>query len=652
MNRYIELLAPAKNLTCGIEAIRHGADAVYIGAEHFGARAAAGNSVADIRTLCAYAHQFHARVYVTVNTILYDAELDATRCLVWQLYEAGVDALIVQDLALLKMDLPPIPLHASTQMDNRTPQKALWLMRQGYEQVVLARELSLEQTAAIHAALQAESARTGRPAPQLEAFVHGALCVSYSGQCYASQHCFGRSANRGECAQFCRLAFDLVDARGQAIAHDRHLLSLRDMNRAEHLEQMIDAGVSSFKIEGRLKDVSYVKNITAYYRQRLDAIIGRRPDLRRTSIGTAAYTFTPDAAKSFNRGFTDYFLHGRTNTPIWNFATPKAMGQPLGHVKEVRGGTITVATTAALHNGDGFCYIDPAGRLQGFRANRAEGNRILATSAGQEPAGKPSLALPGLLKGTLLYRNMDADFERLLARPSAQRHIGVRWLLTDSSDTATEGFTLSLTAEDGTSASRFFAHPHEEARSPQADNIRKQLSRLGDTIFQALDVSLQLSHNWFLPSSVLADWRRQLTDSLLQRLLDTHQRRATNRLAGAISPSPEFSGQALSFAANAANHLALEAYAEAGATAVQPAYELEAVPQAVVMTCRHCIRFAMGLCPKHGVQGQTPQKPHLSHTSHPAQASHPLPWSLRLPDGRQFALHFDCQRCEMTVSAS
>ena len=322
-------------------AVDHGADAVYIGAQRFGARAAAGNSVEDIASLCRYAHKFAVKVYVTVNTILYDEELDATEKLVWQLYEAGVDALIVQDLALLKMNLPPIPLHASTQMDNRTPEQVQWLAEMGYSQVVLARECSLEQIRLIHEKV---------PHTPLEAFVHGALCVSYSGRCQASQYCFSRSANRGQCAQFCRLPFSLVDADGTVLAKEKYLLSLRDMNRTASLEKMMDAGIRSFKIEGRLKDVSYVKNVTAWYRRSIDEILRRRPEYGRASLGTVELNFQPNPQRSFSRGFTEYFLHERTK--MASFHTPKSMGQDVGVVKEVRGGCIIVSSVASFANGD------------------------------------------------------------------------------------------------------------------------------------------------------------------------------------------------------------------------------------------------------------------------------------------------------------
>ncbi|MBO5660445.1 MAG: U32 family peptidase, partial [Bacteroidaceae bacterium] len=429
LKTYIELLAPARNLECGMAAVDHGADAVYIGAQRFGARAAAGNSVEDIASLCRYAHKFAVKVYVTVNTILYDEELDATEKLVWQLYEAGVDALIVQDLALLKMNLPPIPLHASTQMDNRTPEQVQWLADMGYSQVVLARECSLEQIRLIHETV---------PQIPLEAFVHGALCVSYSGRCQASQFCFSRSANRGQCAQFCRLPFSLVDADGKVLAKEKYLLSLRDINRTASLEKMMDAGIRSFKIEGRLKDVSYVKNVTAWYRRRIDEILRRRPEYGRASLGTVELNFQPNPQRSFSRGFTEYFLHERTK--MASFHTPKSMGQDVGVVKEVRGGCIIVSSVASFANGDGLCYLDADGKLKGFRVNRADGNHLY-------PAEQVNIR-----PRTPLYRSFDQEWERMMARPTAVRTLSVEWTISD----VEEGFCLKLKREDGVWVERIF----------------------------------------------------------------------------------------------------------------------------------------------------------------------------------------------------
>ena len=364
--RKIELLAPARNLECGIEAINHGADAVYIGAPKFGARAAAVNSLEDIAALVEYAHLYNVRIYVTVNTILKEEELKETEEMIRELYRIGVDALIVQDMAIAKLELPPIPLHASTQMDNRTVDKVRFLRDAGFRQVVLARELSLREIGKIHEAC---------PDIPLEVFVHGALCVSYSGQCYVSQACFGRSANRGECAQFCRLPFSLVDAEGKMIAKDKHLLSLKDLNQSEELEALLDAGASSLKIEGRLKDVSYVKNVTAAYRQKLDAIFARRKEYTRASSGKCRFDFKPQLDKSFSRGFTHYFLHGRSKD-IFSFDTPKSLGEEMGTMKESRGNYLTVAGVKSFSNGDGVCYLDEQGRLQGFRINRVDGNKL------------------------------------------------------------------------------------------------------------------------------------------------------------------------------------------------------------------------------------------------------------------------------------
>lgn len=415
----LELLAPAKNLACGMAAVDHGADAVYIGAQRFGARAAAGNSVDDIRQLCDYAHPYGVKVYVTVNTIIYDEELEATEQLIRQLDEIGVDAILVQDMSVLRMAIPPLPLHASTQTDNRTAEKVRWLQQLGFKRVVLARELSVSEIAAIHQEV---------PDMPLEVFVHGALCVSYSGLCYASQYCFGRSANRGACAQFCRMKFDLLDADGKEIEHQRHLLSLKDMNQSDHLEELIEAGATSFKIEGRLKEVSYVKNVVAAYSQRLDAIIARNPDRYcRASKGQCTYSFVPNLNKTFNRGFTTYFLHGRQKD-ISSPDTPKAIGEYVGYVKEMRRDSFNVAGTASFANGDGLCFINGERELEGFRVNRAEGNRLY-------PHEMPR----HLHAGMALYRNNDQEFERKLSRQSSERKIPLVMQLRATDD----GFALS-----------------------------------------------------------------------------------------------------------------------------------------------------------------------------------------------------------------
>ena len=605
----IELLAPAKNLECGIEAIRHGADAVYIGAPKYGARAAAGNSLDDLRQLAEYAHLYGARVYVTLNTIIYDDELAEVERLVWDLYHIGIDALIVQDMALLTMKLPPIELHASTQTDNRTPEKVQFLYEQGFSQVVLARELSLDDIAAIHRAC---------PVP-LEAFVHGALCVSYSGQCYASQACFGRSANRGECAQFCRLPFDLVDADGRVIERGRHLLSLKDMNRSAHLEAMMDAGVRSFKIEGRLKDVTYVKNVTAAYRQAIDAVLARRTEYKRASQGVSTYTFVPQLDKSFNRGFTDYFITGQ-RSEVYSFATPKAMGEPVGQVREVGRGYLVLSSSKEFHNGDGLCFIDEQGQLQGFRVNRVEGERLY-------PKEMPR----GLRVRTALFRNYDQEFERLLSRPSAERRIPVDILLRDTQ----QGFALTLTDDMGHSATVDFPRDKEVARTEQRATLEAGLAKLGGTIFVASSVEIDFTDNWFIPSSVVADMRRTAVEALKELKIQNSKLKvdSVSRIQNSefrIQNSP------LTYLANVANQRAAAFYRSCGATEVQPAYEISAPRGATLMFCRHCLRYAMDWCHHRGGK----------------LSPYREPYTLVSADGARFKLEFDCKECIMKVKRS
>lgn len=605
----IELLAPARDLETARQAILHGADAVYIGADRFGARAGAANSLEDIRTLCQEAHQYSVKVYVTLNTILRDDELEATRQMVWQLYEMGVDALIVQDMALLEMDLPPIPLHASTQMDNRTPEKVEWLSSLGFEQVVLARELSLEDIADIHRCV---------PQVNLEVFVHGSICVCYNGQCYASQHLFDRSANRGECAQFCRMPFDLVDAEGRVIEEQRYLLSMRDMNRSAHLEQMMDAGVRSFKIEGRLKDIPYVKTVVAHYRQLLDEIFVRRPEYVRSSCGRSVFTFKPRLEAAFNRGYTDYFLQGRT-PDLCNPITPKSMGERVGVVKDIRRDCIIVAGSAAFQNGDGLCFLNDNQRLEGFRVNKAEGNHLYVPR------------LPRTLRrGMHLWRNQSMQFDAEMARPTATRKLSLTWTL----DETPEGFLLTARVEDGRTVSRSYIYNKEKARTPQAENIEKQLSRLGDTIFLSEKVEMRLADNWFLPGSVLAGWRKEVVSDLLN-LRPTHEKEP-HVMKKARPEATGFLPQTLTYRGNVANHLAREFYEQQGVEHVEPALEVaprEASSDLQLMTCRYCILAQLGHCLR----------------KNPPRWAMPL--SLRLADGRSFRLQFDCKRCQMNVYA-
>lgn len=603
--RKIELLAPAKNLECGIAAIDHGADAVYIGAPKFGARAAAVNSLEDIAALVEYAHLYNARIYVTVNTILKDEELQETEKMIWALFRAGVDALIVQDMGITGLNLPPIPLHASTQMDNRTVEKVRFLADAGFRQVVLARELSLREISKIHEAC---------PDVPLEIFVHGALCVSYSGQCYVSQACFGRSANRGECAQFCRLPFSLVDAEGRVIVKDKHLLSLKDLNQSDELEALLDAGASSFKIEGRLKDVSYVKNVTAAYRRKLDAIFARRKEYVRASSGSCRYAFNPQLDKSFSRGFTHYYLHGRTKD-VFSFDTPKSLGEEMGTMKEARGNYLTVAGLKSFNNGDGVCYIDEQGRLQGFRINRVEGNKLYP----QE--------MPRIKPRTVLYRNFDQEFEKILARKSSERRIAVSVRLTDTPF----GFALTLTDEDDNSVTLSLAREKEPARTPQEENLKTQLAKFGNTPFEAVRIDIDFAGNWFLPASVLADFRRQAVEKLISARRINYRRELF-----VLKPTAHaFPQSTLTYLGNVMNAQAVSFYTGHGVASIAPAFERVPAEKAVLMFCKHCLRYSMGWCPVH----QRERSPYRE------------PYYLVSTDGKRFRLEFDCKNCQMKVNA-
>lgn len=609
--RTLELLAPAKNLEIGKAAIDHGADAVYIGAPRFGARAAAGNSVADIAELCQYAHRFGARVHVTVNTIIYDNEMEDTVQMVEQLCEAGVDALLVQDMGLLlrlsNKDLGRTELHASTQCDSRTADKVAWLGSLGFRRVVLARELSIDEIAQIHAHV---------PGVELEVFVHGALCVSYSGLCYASQYAFQRSANRGACAQFCRMKFDLVDAEGTVIERQRHLLSLKDLCQADRLEALAAAGACSFKIEGRLKDLDYVKNVVAAYSQRLDKIVEQHPDLyRRASLGTCRYTFTPNLRKTFNRGFTHYFADGR-QPDIFSPDTPKAIGELVGTVKDVRRDCVVVAGTAAFANGDGLCYLTSQRQLEGFRVNTAQGNRLY-------PYRMPH----SIERGMSLYRNNDQAFERQMAGTTAERRIPV----TLHYDVTDEGFSLTVAIASGQQAVAMAVFAHQRAKRPQVDNIRKQLTKLGTTVFMCSRFTMgEGSDGWFVPNSVLSDLRRQACEALTRQLVpETRPQKLLSVNRERVAP-PAYHP---TYLYNAANRWAEEFYRQQGVDRLQPAYEVAPPNDAVVMQCRHCLRYSLGACVRRG--GNKP-------TWHE-------PLYLVLGDGRRFRLEFACSNCQMNV---
>jgi 23S rRNA 5-hydroxycytidine C2501 synthase len=604
----IELLAPARNIESGMEAIKHGADAVYIGAPRFGARQAAGNSVNDIATLTEFAHKFFAKVYVTINTILDDSELKDAEQLINELYLAGVDAILVQDTAILKINLPPIALHASTQMDIRTIDKVRFLSDNGFSRVVLARELSLDEISGIHDAC---------PDVELECFVHGALCVSYSGQCYASQNCFSRSANRGECAQFCRLPFDLIDSDGKVIRHEKHLLSLKDMKRIDYLEEMMDAGVVSFKIEGRLKDTSYVKNVTACYNRRMEEILKRRKDYIRSSSGHSSYNFEPVLEKSFNRGFTDYFLHGRSSD-IFSFNTPKSIGEPMGLVKDCGNGWAIVSGIKSFHNGDGLCFFNEVGQLEGYRVNKVENGRISFFVEGHS-------LQPRLKKGMQTYRNFDQEMDKFLSKESAVRNIRVDILLEDTPN----GFVIRMTDEDGLQASVETVYNKEKAHSSQTQNIKTQLLKLGGSIFESDDVIINMQEDWFIPSSILSDMRRRVVDSLT-KLREVEYLRPERKRS---KPGSVYPISKLTYLGNVMNAQARTFYQDHGVKSVDDAFEKTPATGVPIVFCKHCLRYAFGWCPKY----QKEKSPYNE------------PYYLITNDGRKFELRFDCRNCQMEV---
>jgi len=601
----LELLAPAKNADFGIEAVKHGADAVYIGGPAFGARYGAGNDVAEIGRLCAFAHHYRARVFAALNTILRDDELESSRRLAWALYDAGVDALIIQDMGLLELDLPPIQLHASTQADIRHPAKARFLADAGFSQLVLARELSIADIAEV--ARQTDAV--------LEYFVHGALCVAYSGQCYISHAHTGRSANRGECSQACRLPYTLLDDDGKIIAADRHLLSMKDNNQSGNLLALIEAGVSSFKIEGRLKDLSYVKNITAHYRLLLDAIIDAHPQYARASSGRSTFSFAPRPEKTFNRGYTDYFAAGRQDD-IAAFDSPAFVGEAIGEVDAIGDGWIAVRAEQALHNGDGVCFHDASGALHGMRINRVDGQRLYLPDIPAE-----------LSEGATLFRNRDQAFERALEKESAVRHIRVWPRLTDTAS----AFVLTLRDEDGVSASAELPKTGGElAQNPAAamEKLKENLGKFGNTMFQAEPAEIALTQPWFLPAAAINALRRAAAAQLQAARLASHPR--PPRAAPAANPAP-YPQEELSYLGNVFNAKARAFYEKRGVRLIADAYEAGQEKGMVsLMITRHCLRHSFNLCPK--------------------EVKHLKPDPMTLINGNEkLILKFDCKACEMHV---
>ena len=617
MIREIELLAPAKNLECGIVAIDHGADAVYIGASSFGARVAAGNSVEDIEQLCRYAHQYNAKVYVTINTIIYDDEIIQVENLIRKLNDIGVDAILVQDMAILKICnniKSKITLHASTQTDNRNIDKIKWLKQAGFKRAVLARELSLKEINAIHKAV---------PDIELEVFVHGALCVSYSGACYASEYCFHRSANRGNCAQFCRLKFDLKDGSDNIIQKDKYMLSLKDMCRIHSLKDLLEAGATSLKIEGRLKNVSYVKNVVAAYSQELNRIIASYPDkYKRASNGKTTYSFKPDLSKTFNRGFTDYFLYGR-KPGLASVNTPKAIGEFVGSVKEIWHNSFSVSGTKAFSNGDGLCFINENQQLEGFRVNKVVNNRLFP------------LKMPENLKPHMaLYRNNDQLFENKMSATTAKRKIGVKMFLSASQDYV----ELTIKDDAGHTATEKISYSSETAKKSQEENMKLQLGKLGNTLYEADEITISPeSETRFIPSSILAGLRRDTLEKFSHQFQFEHS--GDNESLGYILPNKidtNNSAEEINIA-NVANKLARQLYDEIGPKDAPDALETTKPnrdSETQIMTCRYCIRYEMGYCTKQG-----------------RKAPWQEPLYLVLKDNRKFRLKFDCLNCQMRIYA-
>ena len=602
----LELLSPAKNLEQGREAINHGADAVYIGAPAFGARVAAGNSVSDIEQLARYAHGYHARVFVTVNTLLFDSEVDEAVRLLHRLYEAGADAAIIQDLGLLECDLPPIELHASTQTHNATVERVKFMEQVGFSRVILARETSLEQMREIRQATHVE----------LEAFVQGALCVSYSGQCYMSQYLSDRSGNRGCCGQPCRSTYDLFDSMGHELRHKEHLLSLKDFSAAHHLAAMADAGITSFKIEGRLKDMGYVKNVTAYYRQLLDRIMEGRDDLHPASSGRCTFFFEPDLEKTFNRGFTDYFLEQRQT--MATLTTQKSLGKRIGTVTRIDRGSITLKGSEPLTAGDGLCFFDSRNQLQGFFVNHVQGSTF-----------QPNRMPDSLTVGTPLWRNNDQAFEHQLQGRSAVRKIHVDIMLSDTHD----GIALTLADTDGCTATAQMACAREVAQNGEraAEQIDRQLRKLGDTRYEAANVRNCCAQLYFLPAALLNELRRQAVSALEETRQAAHERR---RSVPCIVPNevPYFDSR-LDYRANVLNAKAGAFYRRHGAEVAE--YGLERSHDyagKALMTTKYCLRHELGACLKQRPEAITGPL-YLRNNQH---------W---------FRLDFDCQHCMMKVIA-
>ncbi|MGZ3181072.1 MAG: peptidase U32 family protein [Telluria sp.] len=622
LDHQLELLAPAKTAEIGREAILHGADAVYIGGPSFGARHNASNPIEDIAALVEFAHRYRARIFVTMNTILHDAELELARSQIHQLYDAGVDALIVQDMGLLELDLPPIQLHASTQCDIRTVEKAKFLGAVGFSQLVLARELTLEQIRKVRAEVDTP----------LEYFVHGALCVAFSGQCYISHADTGRSANRGDCSQACRLPYTLSDGQGRVVAYEKHLLSMKDNDQSRNLEALVDAGIRSFKIEGRYKDMGYVKNITAHYRLLLDELLARRGEFTRASSGRTEVFFTPDVDKNFHRGHTDYFANGRQDD-IGAFDSPKYVGVQLGAVARIGGDHFDLLTNTPLANGDGLNYMHKRATV-GILANRAE--KLGDDANGQRWRVYPNEAmatLDGLKVGTEIHRNRDHQWEAALTKKSAERKVRVDLELSDTAD----GLALTLTDEDGIrtrTAAAIALQPAQQAAQAEVA-LRTSIGKLGNTMFEAGSIALALSQPWFVPAAAINALRRDAVAAHEAARLAAWERPGRKRPA---EPPAAYPDTQLSYLANVYNEKARAFYHKHGVQLIAAAYEAhEEAGEVPLMITKHCLRFSFNLCPKQakgvqGVQGQVRAEP------------------MTLVSGdHTYTLRFDCKPCEMHV---
>lgn len=618
----LELLSPAKTAEIGREAILHGADAVYIGGPAFGARHNASNTLEDIAGLVEFAHRYRARIFVTMNTILHDAELETAEKQIRQLYDAGVDALIVQDMAMFEMDLPPIQLHASTQCDIRTVEKAKFLSQVGFSQLVLARELTIEQIKAIRAEVDTP----------LEYFIHGALCVAFSGQCYISHADTGRSANRGDCSQACRLPYTLSDGQGRVVAYEKHLLSMKDNDQSRNLEALVDAGIRSFKIEGRYKDMGYVKNITAHYRLLLDEILERRPELARASSGRTQVMFTPDVDKNFHRGHTDYFAQGRQET-IGAFDSPKYVGVELGTVARIGGDNFDLVTHAPMANGDGLNYMHKRDTV-GIQANTVQ--KLGEDGDGQRWRVFPNeglATLPGLKVGTVIHRNRDHQWEATLTKKSSERKVRADLRLED----AAGGLRLTITDEDGITTATDAAlalQPAQQAEQALA-GLRASVAKLGNTMFEAGTIAVALSQPWFVPASAINGLRRDAVAAQEAARLAAWQR---PERAQPVEPPAAYPDTQLSYLANVYNDKARAFYHKHGVQLIAAAYEAHEEPGEVsLMITKHCLRFSFNLCPKQakgvqGVQGQVRAEP------------------MTLVSGdEKYTLKFDCKPCEMHV---